>query len=399
MTFFKKKLGLSIRGLLLNKLFDTLNSHQKTLLCVGPLSTNIIDVAVEFAESKCVPLVLVASRRQIECKELGGGYVNSWSTEDFMNYVRSKKSQYIYIERDHGGPWQGNYEISKKLNTEESMRAAKMSYEADIDAGVQILHIDPTIPICNENLSFTTIVSRLFELYGHVVEYARVKGKRIAIELGTEEQTGSYTDLGLFEEFLERTDQFCRLNKFENPLFVVIQTGAKVIENRNVGVFELGNKFDKSHLIKNIQDSVLIAKKYNIHIKEHNSDYLSFENLSLRPNIGIRAANIAPEFGYIETKALLYLLNNFGNKNDYDQAMQIIIDSKKWEKWVMPDSSLKRIDKAYIAGHYCYSNPVIFDIKNRLAFDLLKRGINLDENLKKVIRSSFYKYASAFGLL
>lgn len=344
-------------------------------------------------------MLLVASRRQIEAKELGSGYVNNWSTEEFMRYIKSKNSRNIFVERDHGGPGQGNFEISKKFNVLESIHTAKMSLEADIDSGVQILHLDPTIPLCNENLTMPTILSRLFELYGHVIEYARSKNKKIFIELGTEEQNGSYTDLQVFEDFLEKTHHFCHSNKFDKPLFVVIQTGAKVIENRNIGMFEMGSKFDKNHLIKNIQDLVLIAKKYNIHIKEHNTDYLSFENLCLRPNIGIRAANIAPEFGYIETKTLLNLLNNFGNKIDYELAVQTIIDSKKWEKWTMPESGLKRIDKAYIAGHYCYSNPVIIEIKKKLETDLLRRGIILDVILKRAIRSSFYKYALAFGLL
>ena len=34
--------------------------------------------------------MLIASRRQIECKALGGGYCNNWSTEEFSKYVKKR---------------------------------------------------------------------------------------------------------------------------------------------------------------------------------------------------------------------------------------------------------------------------------------------------------------------
>ena len=346
-----------------------------------------------------MPVILVASRRQIESREFGSGYVNNWSTEEFVQYIRSKKSNNIYIERDHGGPGQGNFEISKNLNLEQSLIVAKRSFEIDIDSGVQIIHIDPTIPIQNEVLTLDKVLSRLFELYAHVVEYAAKQNKKIAIELGTEEQSGSYTDLLFFAEFLEKINQFCIKNKFEHPMFVVIQTGAKVIESKNIGAFEIEKEIEKKKLIENIKNSVSIAAKFKIYIKEHNADYLSTENLKLRPSIGIKASNVAPEFGYLETKALLFLLNNFGNKTDYNRFIEIVNESGKWKKWLLPNSKFNELDKAWLAGHYCYSYPDIIEIKNRLKVDLLKKEIDLDEYLKKEIRLSFQNYAKAFGLL
>ena len=89
-------------------------------------------------------------------------------------------------------------------NVSESLAVAKRSFEADIDSGFQIIHIDPTIPIGDEELTFDKVLSRLFELYAHAMEYADKKNKKIAIELGTEEQSGGYTDLDALEEFLEK---------------------------------------------------------------------------------------------------------------------------------------------------------------------------------------------------
>ena len=86
-----------------------------TLLGVGPMSKNCIDAAIELAKEYCTPLMLIASRRQIDSEQFGGGYVENWTTKQFADYVIYKDTQKnIILARDHGGPWQNELEISKK---------------------------------------------------------------------------------------------------------------------------------------------------------------------------------------------------------------------------------------------------------------------------------------------
>ena len=54
------------------------------------MSKNCVDAAINLANEYKSPIILIASRRQIECEEFGGGYVNNWSTEKFSHYVKSK---------------------------------------------------------------------------------------------------------------------------------------------------------------------------------------------------------------------------------------------------------------------------------------------------------------------
>ena len=56
--------------------------------------------------------MMIASRRQIDSEEFGGGYVNNWSTKSFADYVKKKdKKNFIILSRDHGG----HGKIIKKL--------------------------------------------------------------------------------------------------------------------------------------------------------------------------------------------------------------------------------------------------------------------------------------------
>ena len=74
---------------MINKnLVDFVKNKRCTLLCAGPMSKNFVDSCIEYTRNKNFPLMLIASRRQIDAEDFGGGYVNNWTTETFSNYVK-----------------------------------------------------------------------------------------------------------------------------------------------------------------------------------------------------------------------------------------------------------------------------------------------------------------------
>jgi len=72
------------------RLIDYRDRRNCTLLGVGPMSKNCVDAAVELAEQYKTPLMLIASRRQIDSEQFGGGYVENWTTKNFADYVIKK---------------------------------------------------------------------------------------------------------------------------------------------------------------------------------------------------------------------------------------------------------------------------------------------------------------------
>ena len=183
---------------------------RKTLLCVGPMSLNCVNASIELSNEHNILLMLIASRRQIDSQEFGGGYVNNWTTEEFAQYiVKHDKKEKILIARDHGGPWQNDIEIKKNLDLTKAMQSAKNSYMADIDSGFHALHIDPSFDI-HKIPTTDEILGRVFELYEFCWEHAKKKGKEIIFEIGTEEQSGS-TDTGEELDYtLSKINLFCK---------------------------------------------------------------------------------------------------------------------------------------------------------------------------------------------
>ena len=366
-----------------------------TLLCIGPMSKNCVDATIELADQYKSPLMLIASRRQIDSEQFGGGYVENWSTKQFSDYVRSKDiNKNIILARDHGGPWQNELEKNKNMNLKDAMQSAKDSYCADIDAGFHMLHIDPSIDIHSQPTA-DQILERIYELYDFSWSYAQQKGKDIIFEIGTEEQSGSNNSKEELEYTLESMCKFCKNNKLPFPSFIVIQAGTRVMETKNIGSFDspirVANELPPEIQIPQMID---ICDKYGILMKEHNTDYLSTDSLRWQPRLGIHAANIAPEFGVAETKAFIDILKEGGHIDLMNEFLKISYESMKWKKWMLKNTDASDTDRAIIAGHYVFSSNEFIEIKAKA----LKKIDNLEVFLKNKVKESIFRYMNAFNL-
>jgi len=379
---------------------ERLLAKRCTLLGVGPMSINCVDATIELANDYNVLIMLVASRRQIDSKEFGGGYVNNWTTENFADYVieHDKKGK-VLLARDHGGPWQNPKEINNNLSLRLAMESAKASYACDLEAGFQILHIDPSIDIHGQP-NIDEVLDRIFELYEFCWDYAQRLGKEVLFEVGTEEQTGSTNKQEDLDYTLNAIQVFCKRNKMNFPLFVVMQTGTRVMETRNVGSYD-------SHIrvAEEIPPEIQIPKmvelcdKYGIFMKVHNTDYLSDEAIKWFPRLGIHAANVAPEFGLAETKALISLLENNGLFTIVEHFLRIAYESEKWMKWMIRNTNATDRDKSIIAGHYVFAYPEFVELMDEASVELNKKGIDLKQHLKEQIKVSIIKYLRNFRLI
>ncbi len=385
---------------MISNLLTTQIKKGRTLLGVGPMSKNIVDACIELVEQYNVPLMMISSRRQIDSDIFGGGYVNNWSTERYSNYIRSKSpNNKIILCRDHGGPWQNSLEIKKKYSELKAMESAKRSYESDINSNFKVIHIDTSLDI-NSTPKIDKVLDRTFELYEHCFSYASKKKKEILFEVGTEEQSGVTNTYEETEYFLNKLSKFCKRNNLPKLFFIVLQSGTKVMETRNIGTFEslvrIKNEIPAEIQIFKIKE---ICKKYKVYFKQHNTDYLSDESLNWHPKLGIHAANVAPEFGVAETQNLLNLMKKYKMLNLYDEFIDLCAKSNKWKKWKIDGSKLNDYQKTIICGHYLYSSEkgkaIIDETKSRL----IKKNINYQNLAKKIVKKSILRYMNCFKLI
>ena len=382
------------------RLQSFLQKRHCTLLGVGPMSLNCVDATVELANEYEIPLLMIASRRQIDSEEFGGGYVNNWTTEEFARYVTDKdKKGKVLLARDHGGPWQSIKEQDEQLGLRRAMDSAKSSFRSDIHAGFQILHIDPSVDIHGAP-NIDEVLDRVFDLYEFCWSQAQQSNREVIFEVGTEEQSGSTNTQEELDYTLNAIKKFCNQNKLPQPTFVVIQCGTRVMEMRNVGSFDspirVANEIPAEiQLPKMIE----ICNRHGILMKEHNTDYLSDEGLQWHPRLGIHAANVAPEFGVAETRALVEVLEFNGLEDLAERFLKVSYESNKWNKWMLNNTHATDRDRSLIAGHYVFSKPEIIELKNEASIKLTCKGIILEEYLKQQVKLSILRYLHNFRLV
>ena len=127
-----------------NKLF------KQTQLAVGPMSKNCVDTIQKLSKKKKVKIILISSRRQIDSKLFGGGYVNNWNTKNYSKYINRFNNKNVYMARDHGGPWQNSNEIKKNL----SLKKATNNSIFSLFCKVSIPKLKFPLKVVNDSLVF-----------------------------------------------------------------------------------------------------------------------------------------------------------------------------------------------------------------------------------------------------
>jgi len=320
--------------------------RQVTLLAINPMSSLIVRATLELAKKYQFPVMFIATRNQVEKKELGGGYILGWDQEKFVQDIKETYRQTgfkgpLFICRDHGGPWLRDDEFRRSLPEKEAMERVKASFLADVLAGFNVLHVDGTAdPHFEGYVPLDIVTRRTVEIIEYVENRRKKEGLgKIGYEVGAEKTAGGHTNFEEFEEFLKNLVEELDKRNLPRPDFIVGQTGTLIKMQKNVGGFE-------PETAKKLAD---IARKYGVGFKEHNADFLNDQALRLHPNLGITAANIGPELSVVEVKAYLELgdkekeaaeQGRLKSPSNFISVLQErAVESERWRKWLEKDQT------------------------------------------------------------
>ncbi|MFR8061590.1 MAG: class II D-tagatose-bisphosphate aldolase non-catalytic subunit, partial [Lancefieldella rimae] len=291
----------TVEGLL--RLQDT--GTSATLLGIGPMSSNLLQAAFELGRDDDFPLMFIASRNQVDCDDLGGGYVNGWDQKRFSADIAAIAQKVgfdglYYLCRDHGGPWQRDEERNAHLPEDEAMELARKSYLADMLNGFDLLMIDPTKdPFeIGKVIPLDVVLRRTVDLIEWCEKERVARGlPEIGYEVGTEETNGGLTSTDKYHTFIERLKDELVARGLPMPTFIVGQTGTLTRLTKQVGHYD----FEAAYSLAKM------ARSYGVGLKEHNADYLDDVTLLEHTPANVTASNVAPQYGTEETRAYLKL--------------------------------------------------------------------------------------------
>ncbi|MFG1675417.1 hypothetical protein [Micromonospora sp. NPDC049282] len=357
-------------------------------LAIGVTSRNAVDATIASAARHRQRLMLIASRAQIDGPEFGGGYVEGWTSEDLVEYVRSRDAPgRVTVCRDHGGPWQHVAESAAGPDESEAMASSLRSFQRDIAAGFEVLHID-TSRDHHPPAARGAAVRRLVTLYQQCHEFARSRGRTVHFEVGVEEQSTAVGDVSGFRAVLtELTDRLTALS-LPRPLFAVAQTGTRVVETENRGALV----DDPRAVGQAIRGLAEVCRQAGVGLKAHNVDYLRDAALRTMLDNGVTALNVAPEFGVTETRAYLDLLDILGLTRQREAFLELAYGSGAWRKWLGSPSAADDLQRAVLAGHYVFGTDRFRELKAEVESVCAARGLTVDGWLRSALERAMGRY-------
>jgi hypothetical protein len=298
------------------------------------MSEEIVEAAFRFSQQHSMPLMLIASRNQIDWD---GGYVNGWTTAKYGAYIVSMKKKYpkarVAVCRDHCGPGFKSDDIADVYKT----------IDADLTAGFDLIHID----FCHFDGTREDMLTEAKK----AVAYVRAESRTTLLEVGTDENTGA-----LLSD-TRRIEEEMRFFVADGPVhFFVVQTGTLIKEIEQAGQFNAA-------FMRKVHP---IAVRHGVNIKEHNADYISASEIRKRRGL-VDAVNVAPQYGVMQTQLTLTRALAYGL--DIKPFLNEAYKSGKWKKWLHKTAPTNMFLCSLIAGHYVFAG----DAYKRLRHEIERR--------------------------
>lgn len=388
-----------------------------TLLGIGPMSPMLLQGTLELAKEQDFPIMFIASRNQVDAEEFGRGYVSNWDQKDFCSAIEAMAEKVgfdglYYVCRDHGGPWQRDEERKAALPEDEAMAIGLRSYLADVDAGFDLLHIDPTKDphTVGAVVPMDIVLRRTVELIEKIEAYRTEKNlPPLGYEVGTEETNGGLTGTAEFEAFIEKLNAMLDEKGLPHPQFIVGQTGTLTRLTENIGKYSF----------ENAQKLGCITAANAMELKEHNGDYLPDDILLMHPALGVGSSNVAPEYGVMETRAYLELarlekkLQAIGVIDEVSNVEQVLsraaVEAGRWRKWMVGDDAKLSVEEVLaneeltrlitdISGHYVFEAPVVAAELKTMLDRLEKANVPARRYVIDKIKARIGEYVTCYNL-
>ncbi len=381
---------------------------NRTIFAACPNSISVIRAALRAAKRWNSPVKFATTLNQVDTDR---GYTNL-NQKEFVNTIKLEANRLnvnvpVIIAVDHGGPWLKDLHTSEKWHFDKTFEAVKKSFEASVEAGYDLIHVDPTIDITlpkGELISIETVVERTLNLIEHTEKFRRKSNfPRIAYEVGTEEVHGGLADISTFIKFLDLLKSGLKKRNLSDvwPCFIVGKVGTDLHTTT----------FDPK-VARELTD---ITYKYGSVIKGHYTDGVT--NPEEYPLSGIGAANVGPEFTITEYNGLIeleelekknFISGKIARCSDIGMILHnSVVQSGRWKKWLQPEEYFLEFGNLLperqqwmisTCCRYIWQNAEVLSSRAQLYSNLESLGIHAEEIVLSNIESAMDKYFSSFNL-
>lgn len=322
------------------------STQSRFRLSVGAVSFDVMHAAFAYSAARSKPLALMASRHQVGLQH---GYVTTIG--DFSQHCVQLGRKFpradIQLARDHLAP--SGLDDAAIQSLDHEVRVL-------LDHNVTYIHLD--FGAFHED----------FEIALPKLSATIEKSRRLCPTVRIEASTTPDDDWHYIDTAHEHLPMVAALE----PEFVVLPTGSLVLDGQQSGEFAANR----------VARSALLAHSLQCGVKEHNSDFLSDGDVTLRDGV-VDAFNIAPECGIRQTLATVELCRTQGV--DERTFLEEAYASGHWRKWARNAYTPRA--RAILAGHYVFNGTAYRGIA-----EALRKVVDFDQIIEATHFSIFDRY-------
>ncbi len=372
-----------------------------TLLAVCPNSEAVARAALLAAQEANTPLLYAATLNQVD---RDGGYTG-WTPSSLAEFIADEAERLgldvpVLLGLDHGGPWKKDTHRRQDLDYEATMSEVKRSITACVEAGYDLLHLDPTVDRRlppDAPVPIDTIVERTVALMHHAEDARRAAGQPpVAYEVGTEEVSGGLQSEDRFRAFLDRLDEALAAHDLPAPSFVV----------GDVGTTLAGEGFDADRARRL---TTAAAQQLGALLKGHYTDDVAAPEAY--PVSGMGGANVGPGLSVVEAEALhdlVALETRLDKASGLPETLRnAVVDSGRWRKWLSAEEEGRAFEDlpqerrrwlVDTGSRYVWTRPAMETARKRL-YDNVAPYRDAAAYVRWRLKTAILHYMHAFNLI
>ena len=83
--------------------------------------------------------------------------------------------------------------------------------------------------------------------------------------------------------------------------------------------------------------------------------------------------------------------------SEAEEFKKIVLEGRRWEKWLLGKSNATDELKVEIAGHYHFADPKVREIRDRIQLAAKAAGYESEERISSDVSAAIDRYLKKFG--
>ena len=378
----------------ITRLDRSLAAKDRCLLWVTAMTPNIVEAVLDVATEDRQAMVLGLDRRCLGSGSALDAALPGMRTAALVERVRRRDfSGYVTIAREDVGPRLGG------AHPAEALRLAKVAISADIDAGLDLIHIDTSRDEHGSSVDEERMHADQIALYTHAAAEAAQCDHDLALSIGSRQQSASDDSLDGFAGYVDRSITAILSHGHDIPRHFSAKVGTCARDLANHGRLmraQSGSQGVTAHEAT-VSEASAVCEFAGSSLLAFEGDWLSAAALRMMHPLGVETLSMGISLAVEEMRFHLRLAESLGLNSLRDRIVEVAVTSGAWRRFATVKKKLDDEEKCLLGGALLLGNPEFSGLIGRLERRTAAAGMLFSEAIQESHRRELRRVMHELG--